>query len=72
MAIEFMGYKPLEQDHKFWMVVNPATWLMPILIVVAAVAVMVHLYAFSLAGQGFHAKAAPAAVAAAPAAEPAK
>jgi light-harvesting protein B-800-850 alpha chain len=70
MTIEFMGYKPLEQDHKFWMVVNPATWLMPILIVVAAVAVMVHLYAFSLPGQGFHAKvaAAPVAVEAAPAA----
>jgi light-harvesting protein B-800-850 alpha chain len=69
MNIEFMGYKPLEQDHKFWMVVNPATWLMPILIVVAAVAVTVHLYAFSLPGQGFSAKTEAAPVAeAAPAA----
>lgn len=67
MSIDFMGYKPLEQDHKFWMVVNPATWLMPILIAVAAVAITVHLYAFSLPGQGFSAapEAAPAEEAAA-------
>lgn len=69
--MEIMGYKPLEQDYRFWMVVNPGTWLVPILLVVAAVAVTVHLYAFSLPGQGFHAApavaAAPAAVEAAPA-----
>lgn len=60
MNVEFMGYKPLEQDHKFWMVVSPATWLMPILIAVAGVAVLVHFYAFSLPGQGFGVEAAPA------------
>jgi light-harvesting protein B-800-850 alpha chain len=71
--MEIMGYKPLEQDYRFWMVVNPATWLMPILIVVGAIAVIVHLYAFSLPGQGFHAKAAPAVEAApAPVAAPVK
>ena len=67
MNIEFMGYKPLEQDHRFWMVVNPATWLMPILIAVALVAVLVHFYAFSLPGQGFSAAPEAAAVEAAPA-----
>ena len=69
--MEFMGYKPLEQDYKFWLVVNPATWLIPILIAVCSIALLVHLYAFSLPGQGFHAKAAPA-VEAAPAPAPAK
>jgi light-harvesting protein B-800-850 alpha chain len=68
MAIEFMGYKPLEQDYKFWLVVNPATWLLPTLIVIALTAILVHLVAFSLDGQGWHAKAAPVAVEAAPAA----
>jgi len=62
--MEIMGYKPLEQDYKFWLVVNPATWMIPILMAVCSIALLVHLYAFSLPGQGFHAKAAPAAVAA--------
>ena len=64
--MEFMGYKPLEQDYKFWLVVNPATWLIPTLLAVALTAILVHLLAFSLEGQGWHAKAAaPAAVEAA-------
>jgi len=65
--MQFMGYKPLEQDYKFWLVVNPSTWLIPTLMVVAAVALLVHMVAFSLDGQGWHAPA-PAAVEAAPAA----
>ncbi|QIK38717.1 light-harvesting protein [Caldichromatium japonicum] len=70
MTIEFMGYKPLENDWKFWLVVNPATWLIPTLIAVAVTAILIHVVAFSLEGQGWHAKAAPAAVeAAAPAAQ---
>ncbi len=68
--MEFMGYKPLEQDYKFWLVVNPATWLIPTLVAVALTAILVHVVAFSLDGQGWHAKAAPVAVeAAAPAAK---
>ncbi|MBK1719694.1 light-harvesting antenna LH1, alpha subunit [Thiocystis violacea] len=65
MAIEFMGYKPIENDYKFWLVVNPATWLIPTLIAVLVTALLVHGVAFSLEGQGWHA-AAPAAVEAAP------
>ena len=66
MAIEFMGYKPLENDYKFWLVVNPSTWLIPTFIALAVTAVLVHLVAFDLEGQGWHAPA-PAAVEAAPA-----
>jgi light-harvesting protein B-800-850 alpha chain len=63
-------YKPLESDYRFWLVVNPATWLIPTLIAVLAVALVVHSYAWSL-GIGFdpvEAEAAPVAVEAAPAA----
>ncbi len=70
MNIEFMGYKPLEQDYKFWLVVNPATWMIPTLLAVLLVAILVHVVAFSLPGQGWHAHApapAPVAVEAAPA-----
>ncbi|AFL72344.1 light-harvesting antenna LH1, alpha subunit [Thiocystis violascens] len=77
--MEFMGYKPLEQDYRFWMVVNPGTWLIPILMVVLGIALLVHMYAFSLPGQGFSAKAEAApvveaapAVEAAPVAAPAQ
>jgi light-harvesting protein B-800-850 alpha chain len=64
--MEFMGYKPLENDYKFWLVVNPATWLIPTFIVLMLLAVLVHVVAFSLDGQGWHAPA-PAAAEAAPA-----
>ena len=64
--MEFMGYKPLENDYKFWLVVNPATWLIPTLIAVVVTAILIHVVAFSLEGQGWHAPA-PAAVEAAPA-----
>jgi light-harvesting protein B-800-850 alpha chain len=64
-------YKPLEQDYRFWLVINPATWLMPILIAVLAIALAVHAYAWSL-GIGFDpveaVAEAPAAVEVAPAA----
>ncbi|EXJ15051.1 light-harvesting antenna LH1, alpha subunit [Imhoffiella purpurea] len=64
--MQFMGYKPLENDYKIWLVVNPATWLIPTFIALGALAVLVHVVAFSLDGQGWHAPA-PAAVEAAPA-----
>jgi light-harvesting protein B-800-850 alpha chain len=64
-------YKPLEQDYRIWLVLNPATWLIPILIAVLGIALAVHAYAWSL-GIGFdplvEAEAAPVAVEAAPAA----
>jgi light-harvesting protein B-800-850 alpha chain len=67
--MSFMDYKPAEQDYRFWLVVNPARWLLPILVAVGVVAILVHLVAYSLPGQGFpRGNAAKAAAAAAPAA----
>ena len=59
-------YNPQQADYRIWLVVNPATWLLPMLSAVLAVALLVHLYAFSLPGQGWH---APEAAAPAPAPE---
>ena len=74
MAFQFLGYDPIEKDYKFWLLINPSTWMLPILIAIAAIAVIIHLYAFSLPGQGFASRVeAPAApvVEAVPAAAPA-
>jgi len=65
MATPF-DYKPLEQDYRMWLVVNPSTWLMPILFAVLIIALVVHSYAINLPGRGF-AGAAAAPVVAAPA-----
>jgi hypothetical protein len=46
--MEIMGNKPLEQDYRFWMVVNPATWLMPILFTVLAIVLVIHVTVLSL------------------------
>jgi light-harvesting protein B-800-850 alpha chain len=57
-------YKPLESDYLFWLVVNPSTWLMPILFAVLLIALVVHNYAINLPGRGFATPvAAPVAVA---------
>jgi light-harvesting protein B-800-850 alpha chain len=32
-----------DNDYKFWLVVNPATWLVPIFLALLAVAVIVHV-----------------------------
>jgi len=67
--MSFMDYKPAEQDYRFWLVVNPARWLLPILLTVLLVAVIVHLGAYSIVGQGYpRGHAAKAAAAPAPAA----
>jgi light-harvesting protein B-800-850 alpha chain len=66
--MSFMDYKPAEQDYKIWLVVNPARWLLPYLFMVFAIAIVVHLGAFAVAGQGFPRVDAKAPVAAAPAA----
>jgi light-harvesting protein B-800-850 alpha chain len=68
--MSFMDYKPAEQDYRIWLVVNPARWLLPWLLTILLVAVVVHLGAYSIVGQGYprgHA-AKVAAAAAAPAA----
>jgi light-harvesting protein B-800-850 alpha chain len=58
-----MNYKPLEQDYRIWLVLNPATWLVPILAAVLVIALAVHLYAFSIPGYAWTpgAEEAPAA-----------
>jgi hypothetical protein len=37
-----------EDDWKVWLVINPATWLMPILFAVLVIALAVHAMVFSL------------------------
>jgi light-harvesting protein B-800-850 alpha chain len=52
-----------EQDYRMWLVVNPSTWLMPILFAVLIIALVVHSYAINLPGRGFAKPvAAPVAV----------
>lgn len=52
-----------DQDYRFWLVVNPSTWLVPILLAVLGIALLVHSYALSLPGRGFAKPvAAPVAV----------
>lgn len=73
------NYKPAENDWKVWMVVNPSTWLMPILLSQLVLGIAVHAAVFSVAPEGMLfvndeapvAAAAAPAVEAAPAAEPA-
>jgi light-harvesting protein B-800-850 alpha chain len=67
-------YKPGEQDYRFWLVVNPSTWLVPIFIALTVLAIAVHTVAFAIPGRAWTnhkhpvAAAAPAAPVAAPAA----
>ncbi len=51
-----------ENDYKFWLVVNPATWLVPIFLALLAVAVVVHLSVLSSAKYNWISGPAPAAV----------
>ena len=41
-------YKPTEQDYRFWLVVNPKKWLIPILAAVLVTALLVHWYVLHL------------------------
>jgi hypothetical protein len=50
---DIYSYRPLEQDYRFWLVVNPAKWLLPIFVAVVLVAVAIHGYAFSLPGKSW-------------------
>jgi hypothetical protein len=48
MFQDVFNYKPKEQDYRIWLVVNPATWLIPILAAVLVIALGVHSMVFSL------------------------
>jgi light-harvesting protein B-800-850 alpha chain len=73
--MSFMDYKPAEQDYRFWLVIDPSKWLIPMFIALLLLAIAVHSYAFSLPGQGWSAKqkvkVAPVAALPAPVAAPA-
>ena len=43
-----MAHNPAD-DYKFWLVVNPAKWLVPIFLALLAVAVVVHVEVLSSA-----------------------
>jgi light-harvesting protein B-800-850 alpha chain len=52
-----------ENDSKFWLVVNPATWLVPIFLALLAVAVVVHVTLYQNARYNILAGPATAAAA---------
>jgi light-harvesting protein B-800-850 alpha chain len=53
-----MAHNP-NDDYKFWLVVNPATWLIPIFLALLSVSVIIHLVAYNSAK--YNIMAAPAA-----------
>jgi hypothetical protein len=72
MFQDVFNYKPKEQDYRIWLVLNPATWLVPILAAVLVIALGVHAMVFSLPEYAWSAgDAAPVAAAPAPEAAPA-
>jgi hypothetical protein len=72
MFQKVFDYKPYDQDYRIWLVLNPGTWLIPILMSVFVLAIVLHGFLFAVSPYGeywgpeFEA-AAPAAVEAAPA-----
>jgi hypothetical protein len=48
MFQDVFNYKPKEQDYRIWLVLNPATWLVPILAATLVIALGVHTMVFSL------------------------
>ena len=72
MFQDVFNYKPQEQDYRIWLVLNPAVWLVPILMSVFVLGILIHALLFSVSpyGEYWGAEAAPAVEAApAPAAE---
>jgi light-harvesting protein B-800-850 alpha chain len=43
----------MENDYKFWLVVNPSTWLVPIFLALLAVSVVIHITLFNSAKYNF-------------------
>ena len=50
MAQEIAKPKNPDDDWKFWLVVDPSTWLLPILLTVLVVAIAIHLFVLGLPG----------------------
>jgi len=50
MAANISKPKNPDDDWKFWLVVDPARWLMPWLLTVLAIAVAIHLVILSMPG----------------------
>jgi light-harvesting protein B-800-850 alpha chain len=75
MFQDVFNYKPKEQDHRIWLVVNPGTWLIPILMSVFLLAILIHAFLFTVgpyaAYWGVEEAAAPAVEAAPAPAAPA-
>jgi hypothetical protein len=77
MFQDVFNYKPKEQDYRIWLVLNPAQWLIPILMSVFVLALLLHALLFSVSpynaywGGDFAEAAAPAVEEPAPAPEPA-
>jgi len=46
---DVMNYKPSEKDYRFWLVVNPSTWMMPILFAVLLTVLAIHAAILSIA-----------------------
>lgn len=68
------AYDAAGKDYLIWQVVNPSTWLMPILISLVVLALAVHSVAFAIPGRAWTNQKlvkAPVAVAAPAAAKPA-
>jgi len=61
MFQDVFNYKPKEQDYRIWLVVNPATWLVPILAATLVIALGVHAMVFSLPQYSWGAEEAAAA-----------
>lgn len=53
MADQIAKPKNPEDDWKIWLVLNPATWLVPIFIALTVLAILVHQFVFSIAGFGW-------------------
>ena len=53
-----MAHNPAD-DYKFWLVVNPAKWLVPIFLALLAVSVIVHLVIYQQPRYNIMAQPAP-------------
>jgi hypothetical protein len=75
MFQDVFNYKPKEQDYRIWLVINPATWLIPILLAVFILAILIHTLLYTVSpynsywSPDFGQAAAATAAAPAPAAE---